>query len=71
MKKIFGEVRIGVTEKQVFSSSCFESLEEAKTVLSGWYKKIWQPGDVFSFARIFTQGVEMFFDPKKEVWVEI
>lgn len=71
MKKIFGEVRIGLSEKQVFSSSYFESLEEAKTVLSGWYKKICQPGDVFSFARIFTEGVELFFDPRREVWMEI
>lgn len=71
MKRIFGEVRVGVREKQVFSSSCFKNLEEAKTTLADWYKKICQTDDVFSFARIFFNGVEMFFDPKKDVWVEI
>lgn len=71
MKKVFGEVRIGVREKQIFASSGFENMEEAKTVLANWYKKISQPGDMFSFARIFSEGVEMFYDPRREVWMEI
>ena len=72
MKRIFGEVRVGATEQKV-SSSYFENVEEAKHFIEGWYKKALQRSEaIFAYARVVTEeGIEMFFDPRKEVWIEI
>ena len=72
MKKVFGEVRIGVTEQRV-SSSYFDCLDDAKNFLEGWYKNaLYSVDAIFAYARVVSaEGVEMFYDPRREVWMEI